>query len=88
MNDYYELEKAKIKFKMIFNDDVENHTYTNTRSLQLVNQYGMIAGNLQKAIEYADLADLHLKLQSDSARCGVYIEDDAFIELLRSNYNS
>lgn len=85
MNDYYELEKAKIMFKKIFNEDAENHVFANTRYLKLVNQYGLIAGSLQKAIEYENL---HLKLQSDSAKCGVYIEDDALIELIRSNYNS
>ncbi|WP_340032590.1 hypothetical protein NSQ20_12050 [Paenibacillus sp. FSL K6-1122] len=85
MNSHYELDKAKVMFKKIFNEDVVNYGFENTRYLKLVNQYGMITGLIQKAIEYADL---HLKLQSDSARCGVYVEDDAFIELIQSNYNS
>ncbi|PYY28253.1 hypothetical protein [Paenibacillus illinoisensis] len=85
MNSYYELEKAKIIFKKIFNEDAENHAFPSTRYLKIVNQYGLITGVIQKAIE---LTDLHLKLQSDNARCGVYIDDDTFIELIRSNYNS
>ncbi|WP_145413404.1 hypothetical protein [Paenibacillus xylanexedens] len=82
MEDYFELEMARIMFKKIFNEDATRYKFTTTRYLKLVNRYGMITGLIQKAIE---CADLHLKLQSEAAKCGVYIEDSKLVELIRSN---
>lgn len=82
MNSYYEQEKTKVMFKKIFNVDSDNYAFANTRYLKIVNQYGMFTGTVQKAKEYADV---HMKIQSDTARCGVYLDDDTLIELIRSN---
>lgn len=85
MNTYYEQEEAKIRFQMIFNEDPAKYTFANTKHLELVNRYGLLTVDVQKAF---DLTNLHIKLQSDSARCGVYIDDDTFVDLMRSNFYS
>ncbi|OZB98097.1 hypothetical protein [Paenibacillus sp. XY044] len=79
----YEQEKAKIDFRLIFNDEPNNYRFTNTEHLKLVNKYGLYCGDVSKAIR---LSELHTQIQLEAATCGIDLDDNSLIKLIGDNY--
>ncbi|WP_431785871.1 hypothetical protein [Paenibacillus lactis] len=85
MNAIYELEKAKIDFYMIFNEKSDNYNFANTEHIKLVNRYGLYCEDVAQAIE---LANLHTKIQLDSATCGVVLDDSVLFSLIGNGFST
>lgn len=85
MGAIYEQEKARIEFRVIFNEepDKHEHEFSNIENLILVNRYGLYCGDISEAIE---LTKLHRKIQLQASSLGVELEDDVLVKLIGGNY--
>lgn len=76
-----EVERAKVEYKMIFNEDADEHNFVDVYHIGLVTSYGKIFGELEKSRE---MASLHIKLHDSFYRVGIHLDYYQIINMIMS----
>jgi hypothetical protein len=74
-----EVERAKVEYKMIFNEDADEHNLFDLYHIGLVTSYGKLFGELEKSRE---MASLHMKLSNSFSQVGINLDDYQIINMI------